>query len=161
MTETTKKGDQEEFIEPDNVAELRERVRELEEELRHERRERRRGAKGERTELTNALDKLTDEANRMTRGLFFAGMEAIAVSADMARTFVDRTNARSTRDRRDTVTNMMTDLPVDMAKGMVDALEDGIDSSEKVVDKFYAKYKERLPGDDRSRKAAEDKARKV
>jgi hypothetical protein len=155
MADTTKKGDQEEFIEPDDVAELRERVRMLEEELRNERRSRRKAQKGERdrAELTNALEKLTDEFNRVTRGMLFAGMEALAVSADMTRAFVDRTNARSTRERRDTMTNMMTDLPVDMANGMVDALEEGIDSSERVVDKFYAKYKEREPDDDRTRKA--------
>ena len=54
----------------------------------------------------------------------------------------------------------LTQVLGDKLDTMVDALEEGIDSSEKVVDKFYAKYKENL-ADERSRKAAEDRARKV
>ena len=92
--------------------------------------------------MTGAVEKLADQMNKVTRGLFFAGMEALALSANVTRDFVERTDARSTPERRDTWTKMMTDLPIDMSKGFVDALKAGIDDTEKIVDKFYNKYKE-------------------
>jgi hypothetical protein len=134
----------------DEVEELRDRIKALEEDLKKERHDKRK----DKGEVTGSLEKLTDEMNRLTRGLFFAGMEAIAVSANMTRTFVDKVDARSTPERRDTMTKTLTDLPVDASKGFLDALECGMDDSEKVIDKFYAKYKEKTVRE----KAAKEKA---
>ena len=125
----------------DEVNELRDRIRVLEEDLKRERSSKHRDGK-DRADLADAMDKLTEQMNKLTRGLVFAAMEAVAVSADMTKEFVERTDARSTPDRRDTLSKLMTDLPVDMSKGMVDALKSGVSDTEKVVDKFYAKYKE-------------------
>jgi seryl-tRNA synthetase len=120
------------------VSELRERIRVLEEDLKHAKHK----DKKDRADLTDTVDKLADQMNKLTRGVVFAAMEALSVSADMTKEFVQRTDARSTPERRDTWAKLMTDFPMDMSKGMVDALKSGVDDTEKVIDKFYAKYKE-------------------
>ena len=143
----------------DEVADLRERISNLENELKKEREKNRHhrqkakdkdddhdddkdGKDKDKRDLTKSLDKVNEQMTRLTRGLFFAGLEAMALSAKVTREFVDRTDERSEPHRRDTWAKMMTDLPVDAAKGLSDALENSVDDIEKVVDKFYAKYKE-------------------
>ena len=142
----------------DEVADLRERISNLEDELKKEREKKRHRQKAkdkdkdddrddhdkdkDKRDLTKSLDRVNEQMTRLTRGLFFAGLEAMALSAKVTREFVDRTDERSAPHRRDTWAKMMTDLPVDAAKGLSDALENSVDDIEKVVDKFYAKYKE-------------------
>ena len=127
----------------DELTELRERVKELEDELENERGKHKGKKKdGIDGEVKRSLDAVNDQAAKLTRGLFFAGLEAMAVSAKFTRDFVDRVDERSKASRHDTWTKMMTDLPVDATKGFTEAVENSVDDVEKVVDKFYAKYKE-------------------
>jgi hypothetical protein len=122
----------------DEVSDLKDRIRVLEEDLKKERDKH----KKDKGELTDTVEKLNDQMARVTRGLFFAGMETMALAARMTRDFVNRADERSTANRRDTWAKMMTDLPVDVSKAFVDSLEAGADDIEKIVDKFYTKYKE-------------------
>lgn len=124
----------------DELSELRDRVKELETELDKERGKKKKN--GIDAEVTRSVDAVNDQMAKLTRGLFFAGLEAMALSAKFTRDFVDRVDERSKSNRRDTWTKMMTDLPVDTTKGFSEALEHSVDDIEKIVDKFYAKYKE-------------------
>jgi chromosome segregation ATPase len=126
----------------DELTELRERVKALEEDLQKERAAKDK-AKEDKTALTDSMEKLADEFSRLSRGIFFAGMESLALTADMTRTFVDKTAERNTPERRDTISKLVTNLPVDVTRSFFDALDEYVDKSEKVVDKFYEKYKEK------------------
>ena len=127
----------------DEVSELNERIKELEAELENERGKHKSKKKdGIDDEVRKSLDTVNEQVTKLTRGLFFAGLEAMALSAKFTRDFVDRVDERSTPHRHDTWAKMMTDLPVDATKGFTDALEHSADDIEKVVDKFYTKYKE-------------------
>lgn len=137
MTETTKAELK------DEVSELHDRIKELEAELDNERGKHKSKKKdGLDDEVRRSLDTVNDQMAKLTRGLFFAGLEAMALSAKFTRDFVDGVDERSKPHRHDTWAKMMTDLPVDATKGFTDALEKSADEVEKVVDKFYAKYKE-------------------
>jgi hypothetical protein len=127
----------------DEVSDLHARIKELEAELDSERGKHKSKKKnGIDDDVRRSLDTVNEQMTKLTRGLFFAGLEAMALSAKFTRDFVDRVDERSSPHRRDTWAKMMTDLPVDATKGFTDALENSADDIEKVVDKFYAKYKE-------------------
>ena len=124
----------------DELQELRDQVKALEDELKKERRAHKKDDAAE--QASESWERMSEQMNRLTRGLFYAAMEAMAVSADMTRQFVEKTEKRNTRDRHDTWTKMMSDLPLDMSKAFAETLKAGANDTEKIVDKFYAKYKE-------------------
>jgi ClpP class serine protease len=124
----------------DEVQELRDQIKALEEDLKKKRKEKK--DKDASEELTDSWESLSEQMNRLTRGLFYAAMEAMAVSANMTQKFVEKTEKHNTRERRDTWSKMVTDLPVDMSKAFAETLKAGAEDTEKIVDKFYSKYKE-------------------
>lgn len=126
----------------DELSELRERVKELEGELEHERGKHKTKKNGIDGDVSRSLDAVNDQMAKLTRGLFFAGLEAMALSAKFTREFVDRVDERTKANKSETWTKMMSDLPIDATKGFTEAMEHTVDDLEKVVDKFYAKYKE-------------------
>lgn len=127
---------------PSEVQELREQIARLEVELRESRsKTSAKQKKSERESLSDNVENSRDEANRLLRGMFFAGLESLAVAADTARVFVDKVTERN--DERDNAGSRLVHLPVDMMEGMLDAADGTSGKVEQVVDKFYAKYKER------------------
>jgi hypothetical protein len=124
------------------VQELREQIARLEEELRESRsKSSGKQKRSERDSLSDNLENGRDEANRLLRGMFFAGLESLAVAADTAKIYVDKVTERN--DERDGAGSRLVHLPVDMVEGMLDAADGTSSKIEQVVDKFYAKYKER------------------
>jgi len=119
----------------DELAELRERVKSLEAELKKEKKER----KADR--LTDSLTSVTDEISKLTLGFFYAGAESLAQVADVTRTFVNKTSDENAK--RKVGNERLMYLPVDMAEGFVEALDESTRSVKKVVDKFNEKYSEK------------------
>ena len=133
--------DQAQSIGPNELAELRGRIKALETELQQEREKKKDTKEKERESLSDNLEKTWDEFNKLSRGFFFAGLESLSVAADVTKTFVDKTTQRN--DKRETLTGTMTNLPVDVTEGFLDAMDQSIDKTGKIVDRFYEKYKEK------------------
>ena len=96
-----------------------------------------------RTAASETMDRASDEFSRLFRGFFFAGLESLAVMADMTRTFVDKATERNRAENRDTATKTVVNLPTDLADASIDAWDVGIQRTRSIVDKFYEKYKEK------------------
>ena len=124
----------------DELQELRDRVAALEAELKTERQKKDDKAENGR-DWSETLRKMsTDELNRFNRGFLYAGLESLALAADITRAFVDKTYSKN--ESRESLTDMLTNFPRDMAEGFLDALDNSADVPRKVIDKFYDKYKE-------------------
>lgn len=95
--------------------------------------------------VSDIAKKARDEFNKISLGFFYAGLESIKVTAEMTETFVTKTyelNSPS-KEKRDTVTKRIAALPADMMEASIKVLEDSIDKSGQIVDKFYEKYREK------------------
>jgi hypothetical protein len=127
--------------EQDELNELRERVKALEAELKAsgEKKE----AKAERRGLGDMLEESTDQANRLSMGFLYAGLESMAVAADITKAFIDKTYERNSPEKRDSVLTRMSYLPWDMTEASVDALDKSIDMTDRIVNKFTDKYHEK------------------
>lgn len=90
----------------------------------------------------DTLERAAEEFGKLSRGFIYAGLESIAITANLARSFVDKTAERNDAEKRDSKTKQITSLPVDMTGAFLDVLDDSVDEIEKVVDKFREKYKE-------------------
>lgn len=122
--------------EQDELKELRERVVALEEELKEER-----GKKSEEDEDREVFEKTRDEVNKLFRGFFYAGLESLAVTADMTRSFVDKASKRN--DKHDKLSESINNLPRDSYEGLLDAIDDTVDKTTSIIDKFNEKYKDK------------------
>jgi predicted nuclease with TOPRIM domain len=108
----------------------------LREELRGLRKE-----EGEKKEkkirARDAIDTLTDECNKLSKGFLYASLESIKLTADVTRTFIDKTYERNSPEKRDTVFKQVSALPWDMTEAFFDALEESARIPGKTLDKFY------------------------
>ena|SRR6267143_796927 len=89
----------------------------------------------------DTLNTITDECSRLSRAFLYAGLEAVKQTADVTTTFVDRTYERNDAKRTDSAFKQMTSLPWDMTEAFFDAVDESVNTSEKVIDKFYERYK--------------------
>ncbi len=103
----------------------------------------------ERRSARDAMEAATDQVSRLFRGFFFAGLESISVTADLAKEFVDKASDRNRNDKkdRDTLTKQLTYLPIDIAEASMDVLDSSIDKTDQIVDKFTDTYKEKKEDD--------------
>ena len=128
----------------EELNELREKVKSLEAELKKEREKKaKKEEEEEESRLTDTLETSRDEFSKLYRAGFYAGLEWLSLAADMTRTFIDKVYERNSPEKRDTVTERITHLPVDMVEAFVDALDDTVEKADRVVDKFRDKYKEK------------------
>ncbi|GAX59168.1 hypothetical protein SCALIN_C01_0099 [Candidatus Scalindua japonica] len=88
------------------------------------------------------LEKIPEEARKLSHGFIFAGLESLSVTADMARTFVDEMSKKDDSSKSDKLQDRLKDLPKNMVDAFFETLDKSIDKTEKVVDKFNEKYKE-------------------
>ena len=126
----------------DQIAELRERLRVLEDELNTGRRD---TAEAAAAAAAPAVEAITEQVSRMTRGVFFAGLGAVELSASMARTFVDRLDARrGNAGLAPLDAKAWSEMQLNASKRLVDALEAVVGESGRVMDEYYATYKKRV-----------------
>jgi predicted nucleic acid-binding Zn-ribbon protein len=91
--------------------------------------------------VRKTADSVANECNTLSRGVLYAGLEAIGLAADVTRTFVSETYNRNAATKRDTVFKQVVGLPWDMTEAFLDAFDESVSIPGKVVDKFYEKYK--------------------
>ena len=126
----------------DEIAALRDRLRVLEDELTTGRRD---TAAATVSAAAPALDAITDKVHRVTRGVFFAGLGAVELSATMARTFVDRLDATRGGDGPAPLdARAWSEMHLNASKRLVDALEGVVAESARVLDEYQATYKKRV-----------------
>src|SRR5260370_24900685 len=89
----------------------------------------------------DALNTVTDECSRQSRAFLYAGLESVKQMGDVMSTFVDKTYERNDAKRKDSAFKQMASLPWDMTEAFFDAVDESVNSSEKVIDKFYERYK--------------------
>jgi hypothetical protein len=95
----------------------------------------------EESKARHAARSVGDEIGRLTRGLVYAGLESMAVTADATRFFVDKVSERNKGEKRDTTGKQMSSLPWDMGSAFVDTLDEYASKNRKVVDRFYDEYR--------------------
>lgn len=126
----------------DEIAELRERLRMLEDELNTGRRD---AAATAASVAAPAVDAITEQVSRMTRGVFFAGLGAVELSASMARTFADRLDAaRGDVGPAPLDVRAWSEMHLNTSKRLVDALEHVVAESARVMDEYRTTYKKRV-----------------
>lgn len=122
----------------DQLAELRERLALLENRLQQE-------SRGKSDDKAAAsVDAITEHLNRLTRGLVFAGLSSVEVSANLARTFVEKLDDRVAPGAPAGTSKTWADASVETSKRLLNAIEAVVGESERAVDQSYAKYKERV-----------------
>lgn len=126
----------------DEIAALRDRLLLLEDELNTGRRNATAAAV---SATAPTVDAITDNVRRLTRGVFFAGLGAVELSAAMARTFVDRLDGtRGDDDRAPLDARAWAEMHLNASQRLVHALEGVAAESARVLNEYQATYNKRV-----------------
>jgi hypothetical protein len=124
----------------EEVARLRARVSELENELNAETKKRKGSSKASQTR--NISKRATDEGGSIVRGVALAGVELVRSTGNVLASFADTVSDRNRPEEKGSSSDLTRDLPKDIASGALNAIEQALEIPGRMIDKLHEGYRE-------------------
>jgi hypothetical protein len=125
----------------EEVARLRARVTELEDDLDTEKKKRRRSSKTSES-TRNISSRTADEGGSLIRAITLAGVEFVRATGTVLESFADSVSQRNRPEEKDSSSDLTRDLPKDVYSGTLNAVEKVLDIPGRVIDKLHEGYRE-------------------
>src|SRR5918912_1439690 len=123
----------------EEVARLRARVTELEDDLDTEKKKRRRSSKTSES-TRNISSRTADEGGSLIRAITLAGVEFVRATGTVLESFADSVSQRNRPEEKDSSSDLTRDLPKDVYSGTLNAVEQVLDIPGRVIDKLQEGY---------------------
>jgi cell division septum initiation protein DivIVA len=126
----------------EEVAKLRARIDELEAQLKSRHKSSSSTARNASDSISDATRTKRDSANRMVRGMTMASIEGVRLFADTISSFADGVASRNDARDHKTASDLVSNLPSDIANSFADAVAGFTEIPSKTADKYSSSYHE-------------------
>ena len=125
----------------DEITRLRDRVEELEAELKSKGKTKTTDEKPLADLLKNTSNRAMDNTTKLVRGITLAYLEQLRLAANVANAFADDVSQMPTSKGKVSGEDFIKDLPRDIYTRFLNVIDQSLDIPNKAVDKFYEGYK--------------------